>query len=353
MSDSLRRAGGGRGWRLLARTLVVAGAAAAGTSAGWFAGHAGADPAVLDLPGPVLAAADDSAGERAAEDRPEPSGSSPLQRPVGTVVHHITEPLTRAAAPEPAEDEEVPDGTGSAGDGGAAGSAPGQSEVDTGSPESADPGRFSLDSLAPQRLVGRVAEAEPVTTVVHGAGSLLEPVRGALVAEPGGERPGPPLGGLTRPVAHGLHQLTSPLWNRPAPEPPATAPQVPVDAAPAAELPPAPQDAPAARAIAHPAAPAAATTAAFTADDTGGPAAAPAAPRQDRPWTPGKAATPPLPPGGSTGHAGDGSGGPGGVGLTWPMADAAAHLAALRSLDRTAIAAPGSAFAASPGATPD
>ncbi|MCX2731324.1 hypothetical protein OOZ19_13845 [Saccharopolyspora sp. NFXS83] len=351
MSDSLRRTGGGRGWRLLARTLVVAGAAAAGTSAGWFAGHAGADPAVLDLPGPVLAAPDDSAGERTAEDRPEPSGSSPIQRPVGTVVHHIVEPLTRAAAPDSAGGEEVPDG--SADDGGAAEAGPTQSEVDGGSPESADPGRFSLDSLAPQHLVGRVAEAEPVTTVVHGAGSLLEPVRGALVAEPGGERPGPPLGGLTRPVAHGLHQLTSPLWNRPAPEPPATAPQVPVETAPVAEIPPAPQGGPAAQMISHPA-PAAATTAAFTADDTDGPVtAAPAAPRQDRPWTPGKAATPPLPAGGATGHAGDGSGGPGGVGLTWPMADASAHLAALRSLDRTAIAAPGSAFAASPGATPD
>lgn len=351
MSDSLRRAGGGRGWRLLARTLVVAGAAAAGTSAGWFAGHAGADPAVLDLPGPVLAAPDDSAGE---QDRPEPSDPSPLQRPVGTVVHHITEPLTRAAVPDSAGDEEAPDGTGSADDGGATEAGTDQSEVDAGSPESADPGRFSLDSLAPQHLVGRVAEAEPVTTVVHGAGSLLEPVRGALVAEPDGEHPGPPLGGLTRPVAHGLHQLTSPLWNRPAPEPPATAPWAPVETAPAAELPPAPSSLPAAPAIPRPAAFGAATTAAFTAEHTGGPGtAAPAAPRQDRPWTPGKAATPPLPAGGATGHAGDGSGGPGGVGLTWPMADAAAHLAALRSLDRTAIAAPGSAFAASPGATPD
>ncbi|WP_243790559.1 hypothetical protein [Saccharopolyspora gloriosae] len=349
--------------RLLARTLVVAGAAAAGTSVGWFAGHAGADPAVPGLPLSAASepAAEGATGERGADVAEHRSGSTPPGRPVGAVVHHITEPLARAAAPDSTdtggEAQEDADSEGESAEA-ADLDRPTESEVDTEVPgESADPGRFSLDSLAPQRLVGRVTEAKPVATVVHGADSLLSPVRGALTPDPNAEHPGKPLGALTRPVSHGLHQLTSPLWNHPAPErpaPPAPAETAPVETAPATGLPLAPPDGLAEQESRHPAAPAATATAALTAADSGGTAIGwPAAPGQDRPWTPGKSATLPLPVNGATGHAGDGSGGSGGVGLALPMPPSPAHLAGLSSLVRTAISAPGSAFAASPGTTPD
>ncbi|GAA3364466.1 hypothetical protein [Saccharopolyspora gregorii] len=361
MSDSLRTAGGGRGWRLLARTLVVAGAAAAGSSVGWFAGNAGADPVLVDLPA-ASGGAHESTSDRVADLVPDPAAepehriaapehrtdpperADDLPRPVrqvGTVVHHIAEPLARAAEPA-SEPDAAP--------------RPDESEVDAPDP-AADPGRFSLDDLAPQHLVGSVAEAEPVSTALHGAGSLLRPVRGALVPEPGADRPAP-LEGLTRPVADGLGKLTAPLWHGvspgapapPAPPAPLPAPG-PAPAEPRLPDPPAPATG-ALPAPANPAAGPATGSAVFTAPGTSEVAAAPAAPGHRAPWSPGKAVTTP-PATGTAGHTSDGSGGNGGVGMTRPLPAAAAGLTALRSAGRAADSALNGTSAPSPGTTPD
>ncbi|MFR9730562.1 hypothetical protein ACL03H_15160 [Saccharopolyspora sp. MS10] len=323
MSDSPRRAGGGRAWRLLARSLVVAGAATAGTSVGWFAAQA--DP-VLDLSG--AAPAGSSATER-------PAAGDPL----GALVHHVAEPLVGDAAESGAGQSSGPQ-------------AAAPEESGQASP-GADPGRFSLDELAPQHLVGRVAEAEPVSGVLDGAGHVLRPVGRVLEPEPGAE---PPLAELTRPVVNGLGELTAPLRPQSAPVPaPSPAPSPVPAPAPAAS--PAPAPVPPQPTTAAPApnrGPAAhlvlATDTPARAEVTGAPTD-PGSP--DRPWHPGKPAVPPPPVSGSGAHSGDGSGGPSGVGLSWPPAASAAHLAGPSSALRSGSSALRGTFAASPGTTPD
>ncbi|MEU6128768.1 hypothetical protein ABZ805_06290 [Saccharopolyspora sp. NPDC047091] len=350
MPDSLRTAGGSRGWRLLARALVVAGAAAAGSSVGWFAGNAGAD-ALVDPPAAEGAHESTSDGTVdlapvrdaiAPEHRATPNsdeGAPSAAHRVSTAVHHIAAPLARAA--------DIPDadsGTGTA-------PRPGSSEVD-----GPDPGRFALDELAPHHLVGRVAEARPVSTALDGAGSLLRPVRGALTPGPGADRPVPPLAELTRPITDGLGALTAPLRDAIAPgtpAPPAPLPSpgpapveqpLPNPLAPAAEAP---------RAPAVSAAEAADAPAPVTAHDAGDASfRAPAEPGHREPWSPD--GTVPVPPatGGATGHTSDGGAGNGGLGMTWPLPADSADRAALSSPGRSDSVLNGT-FAPSPGTTPD
>ena len=111
MPEADRKSGGGRRWRSLARALVVAGAALAGTSAAWLAGSP-ADAA--DLQPPAAEETDGGQAEPAAKaaepERFDLLGLDPAQlirdpgsallAPAGEVLHEFAvEPVERVATP--------------------------------------------------------------------------------------------------------------------------------------------------------------------------------------------------------------------------------------------------------------
>lgn len=309
MSDSPRRTGGG--WRLLARALVVAGAAAAGGSVGWVA-HADADPAPdLGIPG----LGGDSAERADPAEHAEPAEPGPLPHVVSSVAgtaRELTAPPSESDGPE-------------------------------------RPGEFALHDLAPTRLVGHVARAEPVVTVVRGADSALRPVLGRTAPDPEHR---PALEHVAEPIAGGLHQLTSPLRTPELrPEPPAARPPVADPAAPAPE----PVAAPADPALSAHSRPAPATRLAPNAltDTAPSPRADPAgAPDRVPPKPPAHPAALPA-PAPAHGSATSTDGLPGGVGLHCDPPSAAPANTALRAAELDAARALRGTCAPAPGTTPD
>ncbi len=317
MSDSLRRTGGGRGWRLLARTLVVAGATAAGTSVGWLA-HA-AEPVVPEITVPGLseqvtaapdgnaedgapqgtpAATEDGGQAAASQDRPAAGGSAPSTLSLAT-------DTAREIVPVP--------------------ESPPQSE-----PDSAQAGEFALHDLDPQRLVGTAESAAdliPGTDLVPDAGAVLDPLTGRHSGDPAPTRPAPP-GAEPEP----------PSWTPPAPPAPVPAQLAPAANAPVAHQLAQPHNAP------EPSADGGAALAAEIPD-------IPAPPLPCAPRHPGLLPAPP--PAAGCGFPADGLGNGGGFGITGaPTSSAPLRTAALRAEHPAARTLLGTETSA-PGTTPD
>ena len=309
MSDSLRRTGGGRGWRLLARTLVVAGATAAGTSVGWLA-HA-AEPVLpeITVPGPaeqVAAAAVGHADGAAAQ-----QGRAMIDD--GAQAADSRHPDSR-----PAADDSAPSLLSLATD-----TARGLVPAPQPEPDSAEAGEFALHDLDPQRLVGT---AESAADLVPGAHSLLDPLSDGHSGDPAPTEPAPPAA---------------------EPEPPAWTPEAPP--APLAARPPPSAVAPLPHHLDQP------RTAPEPAADGGAviTSESPDSPAPPLPWPPRHPGLLPAPPAAGCGCPADGLGHGGGLGITGQPPSSTPLPTAAQRVEHPAARALLGAEGSAPGTTPD